>query len=58
VAQGGWPTLAGAGIGTRVQWRVKQQSISSELLLGQALMQPAALGRKATVLLATLNWSE
>jgi hemolysin activation/secretion protein len=58
VAQGGWPTLIGAGIGTRLQLRIGKQTISSEVLLGQALIQPAALGKKATVLLATLNWSE
>ncbi|MDN7180728.1 ShlB/FhaC/HecB family hemolysin secretion/activation protein [Caballeronia sp. SEWSISQ10-4 2] len=57
IAQGGWPTLVGAGVGTRLQWRFKTQTISSEVLLGQALLQPTALGRKATVLLATLNWS-
>jgi hemolysin activation/secretion protein len=57
IAQGGWPTLVGAGVGARLQWRFKTQTISSEVLLGQALLQPAALGRKATVLLATLNWS-
>ncbi|HLX00580.1 MAG TPA: ShlB/FhaC/HecB family hemolysin secretion/activation protein, partial [Trinickia sp.] len=58
VAQGGWPTLLGTGVGARAQWRIGKQTISSEVLLGQALIQPAALGRKATVLLATLNWSE
>jgi hemolysin activation/secretion protein len=57
VALGGWPTLVGAGIGTRIQARLKTQTVSSEILLGQALLQPAALGRRATVLLATLNWS-
>ncbi|WP_240702244.1 ShlB/FhaC/HecB family hemolysin secretion/activation protein [Trinickia terrae] len=58
VAQGGWPTLMGAGVGTRLQWRIGKQTMSSEVLLGQALIQPAALGKKATVVLATLNWSE
>lgn len=58
IAQGGWPTLVGTGVGARAQWRYKAQTITSEVLLGQALLQPAALGRKATVLLATLNWSE
>ncbi|WP_245983030.1 ShlB/FhaC/HecB family hemolysin secretion/activation protein [Trinickia fusca] len=58
VAQGGWPTLAGAGIGARLQWHIKKQTISGEVLLGQSLIQPAALGKKATLLLATLNWSE
>ncbi|WP_421381090.1 ShlB/FhaC/HecB family hemolysin secretion/activation protein (plasmid) [Paraburkholderia sp. DD10] len=57
VAQGGWPTLIGTGVGARAQWRHKTQTVTSEVLLGQALLQPAALGKKATVLLATLNWS-
>ncbi|GAB7539995.1 ShlB/FhaC/HecB family hemolysin secretion/activation protein [Burkholderia sp. 3C] len=58
VAQGGWPTLAGAGIGARAAWNFRKQSVTGELLLGQSLLQPALLGRKATVLLATLNWTE
>ncbi|WDD94486.1 ShlB/FhaC/HecB family hemolysin secretion/activation protein [Burkholderia sp. FERM BP-3421] len=58
VAQGGWPTLAGAGIGARAAWSFRKQVVTGEVLLGQALLQPAALGRRATVLLATLNWSE
>lgn len=57
-AQGGWPTLIGAGLGARAQWRRKSGTVSAEVLVGQALAQPAALGRKATVLLATLNWSD
>ncbi|WGS51129.1 ShlB/FhaC/HecB family hemolysin secretion/activation protein [Paraburkholderia sp. D15] len=57
VAQGGWPTLMGTGVGTRLQWRHNARTVTSEVLLGQALLQPAALGKKATVLLATLNWS-
>ncbi len=57
VAQGGWPTLMGTGIGARMQWRHNARTVTSEVLLGQALLQPAALGKKATVLLATLNWS-
>jgi hypothetical protein len=35
ISQGGWPTLVGAGVGTRLQWRFKNQTISSEVLLGQ-----------------------
>ncbi|WP_186059805.1 ShlB/FhaC/HecB family hemolysin secretion/activation protein [Burkholderia gladioli] len=58
VAQGGWPTLAGAGIGARAAWNFRKQTVTGELLLGQSLLQPALLGRKATVLLATLNWTE
>jgi len=57
VAQGGWPTLVGAGLGVRAQWKVRQQMLSAEVLLGRALIQPALLGEKATVLLATFNWS-
>jgi len=57
-AQGGWPTLTGTGVGVRTEWQIGKQAITSEVLLGQAINQPAALGHKATVLLATLNWSE
>ncbi len=57
VAQGGWPTLAGTGIGARAQVKYRKQLISGELLLGRALIQPSSLGKKASVLLATLNWS-
>lgn len=57
VAQGGWPTLAGAGVGLRAQWKVRSQLLSGELLAGQALLQPAAMGHKASVLLFTLNWA-
>ena len=58
VAQGGWPTLMGAGLGVRGQWQFRnRQSVSAEVLVGQALLQPAALGHKATVVLATVNWS-
>lgn len=57
IAQGGWPSMAGAGIGARVQWIFHSQSISGEVLAGQALLQPAALGPKSRVLLFTLNWA-
>jgi len=57
VAQGGWPSMAGVGVGARVQWRFHSQSISGEVLAGQALLQPAALGPKSRVLLFTLNWA-
>jgi hemolysin activation/secretion protein len=55
VAQGGWPTLIGAGAGVRAQWKVRARLVSGELLAGQALTQPAAMGRKASVVLFTLN---
>ena len=57
VAQGGWPTLVGTGVGVRAAWRFRTQNITGEVLVGHALLQPATLGSKATVLLATLNWS-
>ncbi|MEJ8796757.1 ShlB/FhaC/HecB family hemolysin secretion/activation protein [Trinickia caryophylli] len=57
VAQGGWPTLAGAGVGVRAQWKVRSNLLSGEMMAGQALLQPAALGPKASVLLFTLNWA-
>nr|WP_229203019.1 ShlB/FhaC/HecB family hemolysin secretion/activation protein [Burkholderia ambifaria] len=56
VAIPGFPTLAGAGGGLRVQWQWHKQSLSGELLLGRALVQPAALGSKAKLVLGTLNW--
>ena len=55
VALGGWPTLVGAGAGVRAQWKVRSKLVSGELLAGQALLQPASMGRKASVLLFTLN---
>lgn len=55
VAQSGWPTLVGAGAGVRAQWKVRSRLVSGELLAGQALTQPAAMGRKASVVLFTLN---
>ena len=57
VAQGGWPSMAGVGIGARVQWTFHSQQISGEVLAGQALLQPAASGPKSRVLLFTLNWA-
>jgi hemolysin activation/secretion protein len=57
-AQGGWPTLAGTGLGARAQWRARSHNLSCEVLIGRALEQPGALGSKATVALATLNWSD
>ncbi|MFP3477283.1 ShlB/FhaC/HecB family hemolysin secretion/activation protein [Burkholderia ambifaria] len=56
VAIPGFPTLAGAGGGLRVQWQWHKQSLSGELLVGRALVQPAALGSKAKLVLGTLNW--
>ncbi|WP_446904370.1 ShlB/FhaC/HecB family hemolysin secretion/activation protein [Burkholderia sp. YIM B11467] len=57
VATSGFPTLAGAGAGVRAQWQWHKQFLSGEVLVGRALTQPAALGAKATLVLATLNWN-
>ena len=48
-------TLVGAGAGVRAQWKLRSRLMSGELLAGQALVQPASMGRKASVLLFTLN---
>ncbi|KAG8150360.1 ShlB/FhaC/HecB family hemolysin secretion/activation protein [Burkholderia catarinensis] len=53
----GFPTLAGAGAGLRAQWQWHKQFLSGEVLVGRALTQPAALGPKATLVLATVNWN-
>jgi hemolysin activation/secretion protein len=57
VAVPGFPTLAGAGAGLRTQWLWHRQMLSAEALVGRALTQPAALGPKATLALATINWN-
>ncbi len=56
IAVAGFPTLAGAGAGVRVQWQWGKQLLSGELLVGRALVQPAALGSKPTLVLGTANW--
>ncbi|MBB5406866.1 hemolysin activation/secretion protein [Paraburkholderia sp. HC6.4b] len=53
----GFPTLAGAGAGLRAQWQWRSQIFSGEVLVGRALTQPAFLGPKATLVLATFNWN-
>ena len=58
VAQGGWPTLMGAGLGVRAARRFGTHTMTGEVLVGRALLQPASMGDRATVLLATINWSE
>jgi hemolysin activation/secretion protein len=58
VAQGGWPTLVGTGFGVRAARRFGGHNVTTEVLLGRALLQPASMGDKSTVILATLNWSE
>ncbi|BCL90911.1 ShlB/FhaC/HecB family hemolysin secretion/activation protein [Ralstonia pseudosolanacearum] len=57
VATQHWQYLAGSGVGVRLSKNVGKSAFTSELLLGRALVQPAELGSKPTVLLATLNWT-
>nr|WP_229758121.1 ShlB/FhaC/HecB family hemolysin secretion/activation protein [Paraburkholderia caffeinilytica] len=57
IALPGFPTLAGVGAGLRGQWLWHRQMLSAEALVGRALTQPVALGPKATLVLATLNWN-
>ncbi|MEX3671771.1 ShlB/FhaC/HecB family hemolysin secretion/activation protein [Paraburkholderia phenoliruptrix] len=57
VAVPGFPTLAGTGAGLRAQWLWHRQMLSAEALVGRALTQPAALGPRATLVLATVNWN-
>ncbi|MDO3615321.1 ShlB/FhaC/HecB family hemolysin secretion/activation protein [Ralstonia pseudosolanacearum] len=55
VATQHWQYLAGSGVGVRLSSKLGKSALTSELLLGRALVQPSELGSKATVLLATLN---
>ncbi|RQR51435.1 ShlB/FhaC/HecB family hemolysin secretion/activation protein [Burkholderia sp. Bp9126] len=57
IASPGFPTLAGVGAGLRAQWQWRAQMLSGEVLVGRALTQPASLGPKATLVLATMNWN-
>ncbi|KWH41366.1 peptide transporter [Burkholderia stagnalis] len=57
IASPGFPTLAGVGAGLRAQWQWRMQMLSGEVLVGRALAQPASLGSKATLVLATMNWN-
>ncbi|WP_413705551.1 ShlB/FhaC/HecB family hemolysin secretion/activation protein [Ralstonia sp. Ralssp110] len=57
VATQHWQYVAGTGVGVRLSAAYGKNVLTSELLLGRALVQPAELGAKPTVLLATLNWT-
>ncbi|MCT7313273.1 ShlB/FhaC/HecB family hemolysin secretion/activation protein [Ralstonia sp. CHL-2022] len=57
VATQHWQYLAGTGVGVRLSATRGKNQLTSELLLGRALVQPAELGSKPTVLLATVNWT-
>lgn len=56
VATHQWQAVAGTGAGVRLSAQWAGQTFTSELLVGTPLAQPAALGPKSTVVLATLNW--
>lgn len=56
VATRQWQAVAGAGAGVRLSAQWAGQVFTSELLVGAPLAQPAVLGPKRGVVLATLNW--
>lgn len=51
-----WQYVAGTGAGVRLSANWARQTFTSELLVGMPLAQPAALGAKHPIALATLNW--
>ncbi|MBC8722457.1 ShlB/FhaC/HecB family hemolysin secretion/activation protein [Paraburkholderia sp. 31.1] len=55
IAVPGFPTLAGVGAGLRAQWQWHARMVSGEVTVGRALTQPASLGPRATLVLATAN---
>jgi len=56
VATHQWQAVAGTGAGIRLSAQWAKQTFTSELLVGAPLAQPANLGPKRGVVLATLNW--
>lgn len=56
VATRQWQAVVGAGAGVRLSAQWAGQVFTSELLVGAPLAQPAVLGPKHGVVLATLNW--
>jgi hemolysin activation/secretion protein len=56
VATRHWQYVAGTGAGLRLSAQWARQTFTSELLLGVPLAQPAELGAKRPIVLATLNW--
>jgi hemolysin activation/secretion protein len=57
IATPGFPTLVGIGAGLRAQWQWRQSLVSGELTVGHALTQPASLGARTTLGLATANFT-
>lgn len=56
VATHRWQAVAGAGAGVRLSAQWAGQTFTSELLVGAPLAQPAVLGPRRGIVLATLNW--
>lgn len=56
VATRHWQYVAGTGAGIRLAANWARQTFTSELLVGMPLAQPAVLGNKRPIVLATLNW--
>jgi hemolysin activation/secretion protein len=56
VATRHWQYVAGTGAGIRLAANWARQTFTSELLIGMPLAQPAVLGNKRPIVLATLNW--
>lgn len=57
VATRNWQSVAGTGLGLRLSAQWARQVFTSELMLGMPLAQPAYLGTKSALVLATLNWT-
>ncbi len=56
VATRHWQYVAGTGAGLRLSAQWARQTFTGELLVGVPLAQPAVLGTKRPIVLATLNW--
>ncbi|WP_437340301.1 ShlB/FhaC/HecB family hemolysin secretion/activation protein [Cupriavidus pauculus] len=56
VATRQWQAVAGAGAGIRLSAQWAGQTFTSEVLVGAPLAQPASLGPRRAIALATLNW--
>ncbi|RLK39459.1 ShlB/FhaC/HecB family hemolysin secretion/activation protein [Cupriavidus plantarum] len=56
VATRQWQAVVGTGAGVRLSAQWAGQIFTSEILVGAPLAQPAALGPRHGVVLATLNW--
>jgi hemolysin activation/secretion protein len=57
IARARYEQIVGTGVGVRLQAAYGKQILSGEVLAGRPLQQPAELGKKKTIVLATLNWT-